>query len=106
MVSLKILQNITGDFHSAASDSVARKELQKKCKDTFDDYVGYCENVVNIYWASTIQQFPLELFVKEVSSWKQSEAESFRKICAEQNYIAVGKNFNAMGWWRVTEKYP
>ena len=55
------LGNITGDFHTAASDSAARKELSKKCKDTFDDYVRYCENVVDIDWASTIQQFPSEL---------------------------------------------
>ena len=58
------LGNIIGDFHTAASDSTARKELQKKCKDTFDDYVHYYENVVDIDWASTIQQFPLELFVR------------------------------------------
>ena len=77
------LGNITGDFHTAARDSTARKELRKKCKDTFDDYVHYCENVVDIDWASTIQQFPLELFVKESSLWKQSEVESFHKICTE-----------------------
>ena len=100
------LGNITGDFNPAASDSAARKELQKKCKDTFDDYVHYCENVVDIDWASTIQQFPLELFVKESSSWKQSEVESFRKICMERNYIAVGKYFNVMGWWQeFADKY-
>ena len=58
------LGNITGEFHTTATDSAARKELRKKSKDTFDDYVRYCENIVNIDWASTIQQFPLELFVK------------------------------------------
>ena len=100
------LGNITGDFHTTASDSTARKELWKKCQDTFDDYVRYCENMVDIDWASTIQQFPLELFVKESSSWKQSEVESFCKICMEWNYIAVGKYFNVMGWWRVfADKY-
>ena len=100
------LGNIKGDFHTAASDSVARKELRKKCKDTFDDYVCYCKNVVDIDWASTIQQFLSELFVKESSSWKQSEIESFRKICTEWNYIVVGKYFNVMGWWRAfADKY-
>ena len=81
------LGNITGEFHSAGKDSAARKELGKKCKDTFDDYVGYCENIADIDWASTIQQFPSELFVKESSSWKQSEVENFCKICTECNYI-------------------
>ena len=95
------LGNITGDFHTTASDSAARKELRKKCKDTFDDYVCYCENMVDFDWASTIQQFLLELFVKELSSWKQSEVESFRKICTERNYIAVGKYFNVMGRWQA-----
>ena len=89
------LGNITGDFHTAAMDSVARKELWKKCKDTFDDYVHYCK-----------KQFPLELFVKESSSWKQSEVENFHKICTECNYIAVGKYFNVMGWWQAfADKY-
>ena len=69
------LGNITGEFHTAATDSVARKELWKKCKATLDDYVCYCENIIDIDWASTIQQFPSELFVKEASSWKQSKVE-------------------------------
>ena len=100
------LGNITGDFHTAATDSTARKELQKKCKDTFDDYVHYCENMVDIDWASSIQQFLSELFVKESSSWKQSEVENFGKICTERNYIAVGKYFNVMGWWQAfADKY-
>ena len=100
------LGNITGDFHTAASDSAARKELRKKCKDTFDDYVQYCKNMVDIDWASTIQQFPSELFVKESSSWKQSEVESFCKICMEWNYIDIGKYFNVMGWWwAFADKY-
>ena len=100
------LGNITGEFHTAATVSTARKELWKKCKDTFDDYVHYCENIVDIDWASTIQQFPLELFVKESSSWKQSEVENFCKICTEHNYIAVGKYFNVMGWWQAfADKY-
>ena len=100
------LGNITGDFHTTASDSAARTELRQKCKDTFDDYVSYCKNVVDIDWASTIQQFPSALFVKESSSWKQSEVESFRKICMEQNYIGVGKYFNVLGWWRAfADKY-
>ena len=100
------LGNITGEFHTAATDSTARKELRKKCKDTFDDYVSYCENIVDINWASTIQQFPSELFVKESSSWKQSEVETFCKICTERNYIRVGKYFNVMGWWQAfADKY-
>ena len=100
------LGNITGEFHTTATDSAARKERWKKCKDTFDDYVCYCENIVDIDWGSTIQQFPSELFVKESSSWKQSEVENFRKICMERNYIAVGKYFNVMGWWLAfADKY-
>ena len=100
------LGNITGEFNTAGQDSAARKELRKKCKDTFDDYVWHCENIVDIDWASTIQQFPSELFVKESSSWKHSEVENFRKICTERNYIAVGKYFDVMGWWQAfADKY-
>ena len=100
------LGNITGEFHTTGQDSAARKELRKNCKDTFDDYVCYCENIVDIDWASTIQKFPSKLFVKELSSWRQSEVENFRKICTEHNCIAVGKYFDVMGWWQAfADKY-